>query len=69
MLEKITPELHCLVCKDRIRTAMFGRIGPEFHYLEGEGQNFCCLEALGQNSNVWKDKVKIEKFQRIGPEF
>ena len=48
---------------------MFGRIGPEFHYSEGEGQNFCCLEALGHNSNVWKDKVKIEKFGRIGPEF
>ena len=27
------------VWKDRVRTAMFGRIGPEFHCLQGEGQN------------------------------
>ena len=34
---------------------MFGRIRSEFQ----------CLEAYGQNANVWKDKTRIPMFRRI----
>ena len=57
MLEKITPELHCLerqgknfnVWKEKTRITKFGRIGSELQ----------CLEGWDQNSTVWKEKVRI----------
>ena len=43
----------------RIRIPVFIKIGSEFQYLEGQGQN----------SNSYKNKARIRMFARIRPEF
>ena len=38
---------------------MLGQIKPEFQ----------CLQAEGQNSNVWTDKARMKMFGKVRPEF
>ena len=59
----------------RIRIPVFIKIGSEFQYLEGQGQNsnsyknkarIPVFEKITSHSNFWNDKFRIELLIKIG---
>ena len=55
MLGRIGKEFQCLHWEDKVRTAVFIRIVPEFQ----------CFEGWGQNSNVYNNRARNPIFGRI----
>ena len=59
----------------RIRIPVFTKIGSEFQYLEGQGQNsnsyknkarIPVFEKITSDSNFWNDKFRIQLLMKIG---
>ena len=59
----------------RIRIPVFIKIGSEFQYLEGQGQNsnsyknkarIPMFEKITSDSNFWNDKFRIQLLIKIG---
>ena len=55
MLGQIEQDVQCLQWKDKIRTAVFITIGPEFQ----------CFEGWGQNSSMYNNRPRNPLFGRI----
>ena len=59
----------------RIRIPVYIKIGSEFQYLEGQGQNsnsyknkarIPVFEKITSDSNFWNDKFRIQLLIKIG---